>query len=508
MTAAAFSVLLGVCSSVVAAEPDNLLGIITNSAGVEAGLCVHIGSTDGAIEIQMVGNGRRLVHGLAFDDQSLDSARKAIQAEGLYPLASVEKTSRRSRGGTLKQLPYADNLVSLLIADLDALGKRAPSRKEMMRVVRPNGVACLKKDGKWTAITKPRPEEMDEWTHFDYDAGGNAVSHDRLVGPPTLPQWTSGVQPIKLGGNPAGFIGSPGMRLANGRAISEWVVENKDKKTAKNYLGAWDAFSGIPLWTIEKKYWGTRRPMHLVAVGERIYTFLEEEDPLTALDAATGKVIRSYEKAGTLPRNTGLTSFRVFDDRIIIANRDTFYLLAEATGNILWKYSDPREKLLLFPTVYPRIGRVFCIASDINEDYKIEHRWPNAPATAVVCLEFATGNVVWRNTEVVGKHIGQLIYNDGYLALFGPGGIGAGKDPFTGCIRVSDAKLLWTGTFPTTWNRTDYRIVPSSALNDILRSDGDLLSLPAGRDQRFTFDPQMTDAELKQNLQTNPPTKH
>jgi hypothetical protein len=56
MTAAAFSVLLGVCSSVVAAEPDNLLGIITNSAGVEAGLCVHIGSTDGAIEIQMAGN--------------------------------------------------------------------------------------------------------------------------------------------------------------------------------------------------------------------------------------------------------------------------------------------------------------------------------------------------------------------------------------------------------------------------------------------------------------------
>jgi len=33
-------------------------------------------------------------------------------------------------------------------------------------------------------ITKPRPKEMDEWTHFDYDAGGNAVSHDRLVGPP------------------------------------------------------------------------------------------------------------------------------------------------------------------------------------------------------------------------------------------------------------------------------------------------------------------------------------
>ena len=55
--------------------------------------------------------------------------------------------------------------------------------------------------------------------------------------------------------------------------------------------------------------------------------------------------------------------------------------------------------------------------------------------------------------------------------------------------------------------RTDYRIVPSSTLstlNDTLRSDGDLLSLPAGRDQRFTFAPQVTDAELKQKLQTNP----
>ena len=55
--------------------------------------------------------------------------------------------------------------------------------------------------------------------------------------------------------------------------------------------------------------------------------------------------------------------------------------------------------------------------------------------------------------------------------------------------------------------RTDYRIVPSSALNDILRSDGHLLSLPAGLTQRFTFDPQMTDAEMKQKLQTNRPTK-
>jgi len=103
MTAAAFPVLLSVCSSMVVAEPDNLLGIITNSTGVEASLCVHIGSTDGAVEIQMVRNGRRLVHGLALDDQSLNIARKTIQAEGFYPLASVEAAG--PVGGRLSSFP-------------------------------------------------------------------------------------------------------------------------------------------------------------------------------------------------------------------------------------------------------------------------------------------------------------------------------------------------------------------------------------------------------------------
>jgi len=52
------------------------------------------------------------------------------------------------------------------------------------------------------------------------------------------------------------------------------------------------------------------------------------------------------------------------------------------------------------------------------------------------------------------------------------------------------------------------RIVPNSALNDVLKSDGGLLSLPAGRGRRFTFEPSMADNELRQKLQTNPPKKH
>jgi len=450
-TALGFVALLSFLRPLYGEDLNNLLQVIADSPGTEAGLCVHVGSTDGALEIELAGNGRRLVHGLALDGKSADMACGEIRAAGLWPLASVEKAR------TFDRLPYADNLVGLLIADLDALGKKAPLREEMMRVIRPNGIAFLKTDGKWVSVVKPRPREMDEWTHFDYGPTGNAVSGDKLVRPPKQIQWTCGVQPIKLGGNPAGFVGSPGMRLAGGRAISEWVVENKDWRKTKNYLGAWDAFSGIPLWAIEKEYSGIRRPTHLVAVGERIYTYLENDGPLTALDAATGRIVRKYEQAGALPDNTGMAFFRVCADGLVVVNKDTLYLLNELTGEVIWKYTDySNARVLMFPTIARQINRVFVLASGIEDDYKIEHRWPNAPAAAVVCLDLKTGKPIWRNTQVAGKHIGQLIANDGYLGLFGAGGIGAGKNPFTGCIRLSDGKLLWTGTFPTDWNRAGY----------------------------------------------------
>ena len=54
---------------------------------------------------------------------------------------------------------------------------------EVTRVLAPNGVAYLKSGGKWEKVVKPRPKEMDEWTHEAHDPGGNCVSADKLVKP-------------------------------------------------------------------------------------------------------------------------------------------------------------------------------------------------------------------------------------------------------------------------------------------------------------------------------------
>ena len=55
---------------------------------------------------------------------------------------------------------------------------------EIMRVLVPSGVAYVKQADGWKKSGKPRPDEMDDWTHYLHDPTGNAVSHDALIEPP------------------------------------------------------------------------------------------------------------------------------------------------------------------------------------------------------------------------------------------------------------------------------------------------------------------------------------
>ena len=90
--------------------------------------------------------------------------------------------------GTLEQLPYADNMVNLLVSE--NLGDI--SLDEVNRALVPGGVACVRRGAKWTRTVKELDSEMDEWTHWLHDPTGNAVGRDRVVGPPRKFQWVAG----------------------------------------------------------------------------------------------------------------------------------------------------------------------------------------------------------------------------------------------------------------------------------------------------------------------------
>ena len=167
------------CGSVSAADAAADAKTITQEAGISAGLFVHLGIGDGSLTAALKQNDTIQVHGLERDAAKVQAARKKFQAAGAYGEVSVVHF-----GG--EDLPYVDNLVNLFVTE--DIGD--VSMQEVVRVLVPNGVAMIKgDDGQWKKTVKPRPDNIDEWSHYLHDASGNSVAHDDVVGPPRHLQW-------------------------------------------------------------------------------------------------------------------------------------------------------------------------------------------------------------------------------------------------------------------------------------------------------------------------------
>jgi len=129
---------------------------VVRETGIEAGLCVVLGGSDGTLEKELAGSGRLLVEGLTDNWETVYALRWTLAQAGVFPLANIQHTF------DLSKLPYADNLVNLVVADIDALGSRAPSDAEIQRVLGYGGKGYLKKGGSWRVVTKSTPDDVDD----------------------------------------------------------------------------------------------------------------------------------------------------------------------------------------------------------------------------------------------------------------------------------------------------------------------------------------------------------
>jgi len=253
----------------------------------------------------------RTFHCLETSEAKVDAVRREIAAAGCHG-----KVSAATFDG--KRLPYIDNLVSRIVV----AGERcAVPRKEILRALAPYGTAiaprgssCLPSPtrdigGGYAAFVKPYPRAMDEWPQRLHGSDNNCVARDMVVGPPRHVQWVSGPAWLRA------HIGSPtvtSMVSSGGRLLS---IE--DHETAENPLlpARWrlvarDAFNGIVLWTRDYPDWEqvtahmssyhAQMQRRLVAIGGTVYCTPGLTAPVTALSAATGKVLRKYKTtAGT-----------------------------------------------------------------------------------------------------------------------------------------------------------------------------------------------------------------
>ncbi len=337
------------------------------ATGIRGGLVVHVGCGDGRLTAALHANDSYLAHGLDADAANVEVARKHIQSLGLYGKVSVEQW-------TGKCLPYVDNLVNLVVSE--NLG--GIPLDEVMRVLAPNGVAYLKRGGRWEKTVKPRPKGMDEWTHYLHDPTGNAVAHDSLIEPPARYQWVGGERYSRQHDHMSSVSA---VVSAKGRVFC--IFDEAPRASIlippRWRLIARDAFNGKLLWKRDIDRWHTHlwplksgpqlMTRRLVSIGDRVYVTLGIDAPLSALDAATGETIRTYE-------NTRVTEE-------ILSDRGVLFLVVAAEGQPL--RSDPKKTY----------GNLAEIRAGITDPL-----WTEAPRT-LMAVDAESGKMLWKKESKV-----------------------------------------------------------------------------------------------------------
>ncbi len=275
------------------AGPRRLAQEVLALAGLKGGAIVHLGCGDGRLTAALGTDPRFLVQGLDTSEANVQAARKCIQALGLYGRVSAERWSG-------KRLPYVDNLINLVV--VEELG--GAGMGEVMRVLAPRGVALVKRDGQWTRSVKPWPSDIDEWQQHFHDADNNAVARDRVVGPPRHYQWIAEPEWMR---SHMSMPSITSMVSSRGRlfTIEDRATAEHPALPGKFALVARDAFNGIVLWrrpfpdwhpvNIRTKLTPVQLQRRLAAIGDVVYCTPGFTAPVTALDAATGEVLKTYE---------------------------------------------------------------------------------------------------------------------------------------------------------------------------------------------------------------------
>ncbi|MEJ2704487.1 MAG: methyltransferase domain-containing protein [Sedimentisphaerales bacterium] len=148
------SAVLFILLFAVSTSAQNVNGLLEQS-GIKGGLIVHLGCSNGERIARLRAGDQYFVHGLDTDPARVAAARDYLLMQGAYGPVSVDRWDGRN-------LPYADNLVNLIIAEKP----ENVSKAEMLRVLAPNGVALVRKQGQWEKTIKPWPSDIDEWTHY------------------------------------------------------------------------------------------------------------------------------------------------------------------------------------------------------------------------------------------------------------------------------------------------------------------------------------------------------
>ena len=417
---------------------------ILDATGIKGGLVVHLGCRDGKLTAALRASDSFLVHGLDADSKLVAKAREFLQSQGVYGNVAIDQLP----GG---HLPYIDNLVNLVVKEQGV----NTSKSEILRILAPGGVAYTNDGGKWTKTVKPRPDNIDDWSHYMHDATGNSVAHDTVVGPPRHLQWHGSPRWSRHHDRMASMSA---LVSAGGRMF--YIMDEGSRVSIqlppKWSLIARDAFNGTILWKRPIKEWfshlwplksgPTQLARRLVATKDIVYVTLSLGAPLTALDAATGKTVTTYDDSGGT-------------EEVIVSEGSVFVLVNKgkwALDGYTPKHNVGDQKRVAKEFYWNEKPRQI-MAFDVE---KIGALWKKetsvAPLTMaadserlyfhdgekIVCLNRSSGEEHWSSPPA--KRRPKVNFNFGpKLVVYGDVVLFAGGDRTMRSFAVSDGKELW-----------------------------------------------------------------
>ncbi|MHC4744879.1 MAG: outer membrane protein assembly factor BamB family protein [Planctomycetota bacterium] len=381
-------------------------------SGIKGGIVVHLGCGDGRETADMLLSSSYIVHGLDTSGDNVAKARAYLHSRNLYGSVTVARYDA-------KTLPYADNIVNLIVAD--TLGD-VPV-EEAMRVLAPLGAMVV--GGKKTV--KPWPNNIDDWPQYLNKADNNAVAKDSVAGPPRLLQWVN--SPVWCRSH-MGIPTVASLVSGNGRlfSIEDAAPPDNPFLPAEFRIVTRDAFNGKQLWFRKIPRWESvtmyikcqpmQQQRRMAVVGDTLYCTLELEGPLSALDAATGKVLKVYD-------NTSPVQEVAYDEGILFLNvGDRFntsaYNIVKLKGKPFVEGADPSQ---------PFHGGGF------KEGYSPQIKDKANPVSAILAIDPKSGRQIWAI-----RNIGN--YTGGSLAIRGDYAVYQAANGLF-CVNAKTGKSIW-----------------------------------------------------------------
>ena len=453
--------LLGVLALLAAAaragEPaGDVAAQSVKASGFDQGLCLVAGETDGKLTAALAKASRLYVQGCTWEARNVGAGRDAIVAAGVADRASFVWIEAEG-------LPYADNLVNLIVAPAGA--GRGLTAAEILRVLAPGGLALVgagleaeakaagAKDvkaaalGGWVQFGKAVNPDFDVWSHSLGGADLSSVNSDKAAGPWAEVRW--------IGDPRWGALGA----VYHGRATAGGRLYYNENRAAAGggtqvWLAARDAWNGTELWRL---IIGT--PPKYGSIGatitcdeSRVYC-VEGNKTLIARDGRTGKKLLEYAPGFTPTVVTSIGPvLLVCNLGISPAVASKVAALDKESGKILWTRpgiahpaAEGETAFVLCATeleavtvstgasqwkaAVPKLNgnpRVFCKAGVVY----VQHKPTWTPPTYLGAFDAKKGNPLWKK-ENPGGAFGTLPSPDG-LWLLDHGKNAVVLDPRTG----------------------------------------------------------------------------